>query len=62
VGTARSAAPAVDFYVRAADAELHYVHLQDSEGYADRYWLPGEGTIRWDGVFRAMSDFPFHPA
>jgi sugar phosphate isomerase/epimerase len=54
-------APPVDFYVNAAGAELHHVHIQDTEGYADRHWLPGEGTIRWEGVFRAMSELPVSP-
>ena len=31
-----------------------HVHLQDTDGYADRHWLPGEGNIRWAAVFRAL--------
>jgi sugar phosphate isomerase/epimerase len=31
------------------------VHLQDADGYADRHWLPGEGTIRWASVFSALA-------
>jgi sugar phosphate isomerase/epimerase len=54
-------APPVDFYVTAAGAELHHVHIQDTEGYADRHWLPGEGTIRWEGVFRALSELSVSP-
>lgn len=54
-------APPVDFYVTAAGAELHHVHIQDTEGYADRHWLPGEGTIRWEGVFRAIAELPASP-
>jgi sugar phosphate isomerase/epimerase len=33
---------------------LEHVHVQDSDGYADRHWLPGEGSIRWPAVFRAL--------
>jgi sugar phosphate isomerase/epimerase len=48
-------APPVDYYVKAAGAALRHVHLQDAEGYADRHWAPGEGTIRWAAVFRALT-------
>jgi sugar phosphate isomerase/epimerase len=48
-------APPVDYYVNAAGAALRHVHLQDAEGYADRHWAPGEGTIRWAAVFRALT-------
>lgn len=54
-------APPVDFYVNAAGAELHHVHIQDTEGYADRHWLPGEGTIRWEGLFRALGELAVSP-
>jgi sugar phosphate isomerase/epimerase len=33
---------------------LHHVHLQDSDGHADRHWNPGEGDIHWHSVFRAL--------
>jgi hypothetical protein len=42
---ARTGAPPVDYYVHAAGDMLHHVHLQDSDGYADRHWNPGEGNI-----------------
>jgi sugar phosphate isomerase/epimerase len=47
-------APAVDYYVRAAGRELAHVHIQDTDGYADRHWAPGEGNIPWTQVFRAL--------
>lgn len=47
-------APPVDYFVTSADNMLHHVHLQDAEGYADRHWAIGEGTIRWPAVFRAL--------
>ncbi|MDK9698218.1 MAG: sugar phosphate isomerase/epimerase [Siculibacillus sp.] len=50
-------APPVDYYVRAAGPSLAHVHLQDADGYADRHWLPGEGTILWPSVFRAFADW-----
>ena len=48
-------APPVDYYVEAAGDMLAHVHLQDADGYADRHWLPGEGTIRWPSVFAALA-------
>jgi sugar phosphate isomerase/epimerase len=53
--------PPVDYYVHAAGNELEHVHLQDTDGYADRHWNPGEGNIRWDAVFRALGALTSHP-
>ncbi len=47
-------APPVDFFIRAAGARLDHVHLQDSDGYADRHWQLGQGTILWHSVFDAL--------
>ncbi|ADZ69401.1 sugar phosphate isomerase/epimerase family protein [Polymorphum gilvum] len=47
-------APPVDHYVAAAGNRLRHVHLQDADGYADRHWSLGEGTIRWTAVFEAL--------
>ncbi len=49
-------APPVDHFVKAAGKQLAHVHLQDTDGYADRHWLPGSGTIRWPAVFEALRD------
>lgn len=54
-------APPVDYYVRAAGELLHHIHVQDADGYADRHWLPGEGTIRWEAVFRAVAELDVAP-
>lgn len=48
-------APAVDYYVRAAGRDLAHVHLQDSDGYADRHWAPGDGNVPWRQVFHALT-------
>ncbi len=48
-------APPVDYYVLAAGSHLAHVHLQDADGFADRHWIPGEGTIRWAAVFAALA-------
>jgi sugar phosphate isomerase/epimerase len=52
---ASTGAPPVDYYVHAASDRLAHVHVQDIDGYADRHWLPGQGTIRWEAVFAALA-------
>jgi sugar phosphate isomerase/epimerase len=54
-------APAVDFHAMAVGRRLAHVHLQDSDGVADRHWCPGEGTIRWAAVLRALAGMPLRP-
>jgi sugar phosphate isomerase/epimerase len=54
-------APPADFYVEAAGDMLAHVHLQDTDGYADRHWLPGEGNIAWAAVFRALGRLSSRP-
>jgi sugar phosphate isomerase/epimerase len=54
-------APPVDHYVIAAGEMLAHVHLQDADGYGDRHWAPGEGTILWPAVFRALSRIGSRP-
>ena len=54
-------APPVDYYVTAAGNRLHHVHLQDADGYADRHWSLGEGTMRWPVFFRALSKLTSNP-
>ena len=49
-------APPVDYYVRTAGARLAHVHLQDADGYADRHWAPGRGTVNWHAVFSALAE------
>lgn len=47
-------APPVDYFISTAGKALTHVHLQDADGYADRHWAPGEGTILWRSVFDAI--------
>ncbi len=54
-------APPVDYFVKAAGEKLAHMHIQDVDGYADRHWVPGEGTISWHEVFRAMVKFEAKP-
>lgn len=54
-------APPVDFYVRSAGNRLAHVHLQDADGYADRHWALGEGSIHWHAVFAALATLDSNP-
>ena len=54
-------APAVDHNVRAAGAMLSRVHLQDSDGFADRRWRIGRGSIMWRSDFGALAELPDMP-
>ncbi len=54
-------APPVDYFVTDAGAMLAHVHLQDADGYADRHWPPGRGTVNWHAVFRAIAALPQRP-
>ncbi|WP_171129618.1 MULTISPECIES: sugar phosphate isomerase/epimerase [unclassified Ruegeria] len=49
-------APPVDYYVRVAGAKLAHVHIQDADGFADRHWAPGQGTVNWHAVFAALAE------
>lgn len=53
--------PPVDYYVHAAGDWLEHVHLQDTDGHADRHWNPGEGNIRWTELFRALARLSSNP-
>lgn len=54
-------APPVDFHVRAAGDWLAHVHLQDTDGWADRHWVPGEGTVPWAELFRTLATLASRP-
>jgi sugar phosphate isomerase/epimerase len=54
-------APPVDYYIEAAGDLLAHIHIQDADGFADRHWLPGEGTVNWRAVFRALSKLSSKP-
>ncbi|MBA4352004.1 MAG: sugar phosphate isomerase [Rhodobacter sp.] len=54
-------APPVDFYIRAAGARLGHIHLQDADGFADRHWQIGHGTILWPSVFSAIAQTGANP-
>lgn len=54
-------APPVDAYVVAAGKRLDHVHLQDSDGFADRHWHPGDGPLNWHAIFAAFHALPKMP-
>lgn len=54
-------APPVDYFVKAAGERLAHVHLQDADGYGDRHWAIGRGTIRWHAVFEAIAALQTRP-
>lgn len=54
-------APTVDRYVRAAGNMLAHVHLQDSDGFADRHWPLGRGTVPWHGIFEELAKLTSNP-
>lgn len=54
-------APPVDYFIHDAGAMLAHVHLQDADGFADRHWPPGRGTVNWHAVFRAIAALPRRP-
>jgi sugar phosphate isomerase/epimerase len=57
---AQGAVP-VDYFIVAAGEWLDHVHLQDTDGFADRHWAPGRGTINWGSVFAALAASPADP-
>jgi sugar phosphate isomerase/epimerase len=54
-------APPVDYYVNAAGDQLAHVHIQDTDGYADRHWPPGHGNICWRAVFASLGRLSVKP-
>lgn len=54
-------APPPDRFITAAGERLAHVHLQDTDGYADRHWVPGEGNIRWPAIFSALQETRSNP-
>ncbi|MEO0683321.1 MAG: sugar phosphate isomerase/epimerase family protein [Pseudomonadota bacterium] len=48
----------VDVHASSAGEALVHVHLQDADGYADRHWAPGMGSILWRPLFKALEGCP----
>jgi len=53
--------PPVDYYIHEAAERLAHIHLQDTDGHADRHWAPGEGNISWHEIFRALGYYDSQP-
>lgn len=45
-----------DWHVLAAGPRLAHVHVQDMDGYADRHWPPGRGTVPFRPIFAALAE------
>ncbi|WP_242403021.1 sugar phosphate isomerase/epimerase family protein [Deinococcus deserti] len=53
--------PSPDHWIREAGRRLGHVHLQDTDGLLDRHWKPGDGSINWRMVFRALREVQADP-
>lgn len=54
-------APSAPDFIRQAGETLAHVHLQDTDGRADRHWPPGRGSIDWHGIFAALAELETQP-
>ncbi len=54
-------APPPDTWIRQVGDLLGHIHLQDTDGYSDRHWAPGQGSIKWYSVFRAIAKLEQRP-
>lgn len=54
-------APSADGFITAAGEALGHVHLQDSDGIADRHWALGEGNLPMAPVFEALAKIESQP-
>ncbi|GAB4528171.1 MAG: sugar phosphate isomerase/epimerase [Anaerolineae bacterium] len=50
-----------DYWAKEASELLAHVHIQDTDGFADRHWAPGEGDIKWASLFRVLSRMQHKP-
>lgn len=51
----QAGAPKVEEFIAHSGANLGHVHLQDTDGQADRHWVLGEGNIDWPGVMASIA-------
>jgi sugar phosphate isomerase/epimerase len=54
-------APPPDHWLLEAGSLLAHIHLQDTDGYDDRHWAIGDGTIRWHALFKALGRLEQRP-
>lgn len=57
----RLGGPPPEQWIAEAGLLLGHVHLQDSDGYADRHWAPGKGDINWGAIFGALRRLKHQP-
>jgi sugar phosphate isomerase/epimerase len=50
-----------DHWVRQAGPLLGHLHLQDTDGDADRHWPPGVGSMNWYALFTALGELDHQP-
>lgn len=53
--------PAPDQWVAAAGNLLGHVHIQDTDGLADRHWAPGKGKINFFALFQELKNLSHTP-
>ena len=47
---------------RIAGERLMALHLQDTDGLADRHWMPGQGNVNWAQLYAALTTMGFDGA
>jgi len=57
----RYGGPSPDQWVAAAGDWLGHVHIQDTDGLADRHWAPGKGGINFYAFFEALKQLNHAP-
>lgn len=59
--TSQIGGPPPDQWIREAGEWLAHVHLQDSDGCADRHWRIGQGNLNWYAIFSALNEIDASP-
>lgn len=54
-------AVSLDFWIQEAGSMLGHVHLQDTDGYSDRHWMPGMGDIHWGVISESIQELEETP-
>jgi sugar phosphate isomerase/epimerase len=54
-------APPPDQFIAEAGSYLAHVHLQDTDGYLDRHWLPGDGQVNFKSIFEEITKTEAEP-
>ena len=57
----RLGGPPPDQWVRDAGLLLSHLHLEDTDGFLDRHWAPGEGNVNWFALFEALGELDHRP-